>query len=66
MLHFQNKVIHFTLTNMFSFDVKIIESKKEDVKIKPSEKWNCCELIPLHYMLHVVANWLVIIYQNVL
>ena len=37
MLHFQNKGIIFTLTNMLSFDENITEAKKEDVKIKTSE-----------------------------
>ena len=39
-LNFQNKVINFTLTIFLSFDVKMIEAKKEDVKMKTSEKWN--------------------------
>ena len=39
-LHFQNKVIHFTLINKLYIDVKIIKAKKEDVKIETSEKLN--------------------------
>ena len=33
-LHLQNKVICSTLTNILFFDVKMIEEKKEDPKIK--------------------------------
>ena len=33
ILHNQKKIIHFTLTNMLSFE-KNSEEKKEDVKIK--------------------------------
>ena len=36
MLNFQNKVIYFTLTNIFQFDENMIEAKKEDLKIKIS------------------------------
>ena len=38
MLNFQNKVVYFTLTNILSFDEKMIEAKKEDMKIKTYEK----------------------------
>ena len=38
-LYFQNKVNLFTLTNIFSFDVKNIEANKEDVKINTSGIW---------------------------
>ena len=51
MLNLKNKVICFTLTNILSFDEKIVEAKKEDVKIRPSEKWKYCESIPLRYLL---------------
>ena len=43
LLNFQNKVISFTLTNMLYFYVKIIEAKKEDVKVKTLKKWSYCE-----------------------
>ena len=60
MLHLQKKAILFTLTNIFSFDKKIIEAKKEDLKIRTSEKWNYCESIPLQYLLstyHRLPLW---------
>ena len=50
MLNFQDKSISFTLTNTLSFDLKIIEAKKEDVKIKTSEKCKYCKSIPLWYL----------------
>ena len=43
MLNFQNKFILFTLTNILSFDEKIFEAKKEDVKIKIYKKQKYCE-----------------------
>ena len=48
MLHFQNNVIFLILTNMLSFDEKLIEAKKEDVKIRHpknetiANKFHCC------------------------
>ena len=35
-IHYQNKVISFTLTNMLYFDVKTTEAKKKAVKFKTS------------------------------
>ena len=47
LFHFKNKLNHFTLTNILSFDVKIIETKKEDTKIMTLKKCNYCKPIPL-------------------
>ena len=60
MLHFQSKIIRFTLTKTLSFDKKLIEAKKEDVKIKTGKKWKYWESIPLQYLLntyHRVPLW---------
>ena len=38
----------------------MIEAKKEDLKIKASEKWNYCKSIPLQYMVsayHSLPLW---------
>ena len=43
MLHLQKIAISFTLTDILSFETKIIETKKKYVKIKASEKWNYFE-----------------------
>ena len=40
MLHFQNKDIHFTLTNIFYFHNLMIEAKKEYVKIRHMKSGN--------------------------
>ena len=51
MLHFQIKVIRFTLTNILSFDEQIIEAKKGYLKLNTSQKWNHFESITLRYLL---------------
>ena len=38
IFYFQDKVISFTLTNILSFDEKMILAKKEDVNISTSKK----------------------------
>ena len=60
MFHFQKNSIRFTLTNICSFETKIIDAKRKDVKIKSSEKCNYSESIPLDYLLstyHCLHLW---------
>ena len=51
MLRFQNKFIHFNLTNILSFYEKVIEENKEDMKIRTSENQKYCKSTALQYLL---------------
>ena len=50
-LHNHKKVIQFTLTNMLTFEEKIIEEKWKEFKTQTPEKWNYWESISLQNLL---------------
>ena len=59
-LHFQKQFINFIFTNIFSFDVKMIEAIKDGVRFRTTGKWSYCESIPLQYLLstyHRLPMW---------
>ena len=39
MFYFQKNPVRFKLANISSFETKMIEENKKDVKIKTSKKW---------------------------